>query len=235
MSIIDFAILGVFGLFILIGYHQGFLKAVLNFCNFFISLLGAWWLHSGLAKSFQSVVKISDIIYYSESAEMLKSVENMRLVVSDLTPARLNEILSQLSLPHPLNKLLMHNVTNQVFADLNIVNLRDYLSMTIAHMAINIISFLVVFIIFYLIIALIINLSDYVFKLPVLKYLDNVGGSILGFLQGMMLLFVVFTIVPVILAFIPFDEIRNIIEGSNFARFYYHSNFIIDMIKGVIQ
>ena len=235
MSIVDIAILVVFGLFILIGYHQGFLKAVLNFCNFIISLLGAWWIHGGLAKSFQSVIKVSDIIYYSESAEMLGTVENMRLVVSELTPAKLNEVLSGLNLPHPLSKLLMYNVTNQVFADQNIVNLKDYLSMTIASMAMNIIAFLVVFAIFYLVIALLINLSDYVFKLPVLKYLDTVGGSILGFLQGMLLLFVIFAFVPVVLAFVPFEEVRNIVEESSFARFYYHSNFVIDMIKGFIK
>ena len=235
MILIDLSIFALFILSAVIGYHKGFLKAVLNIATYFMSLLGAWWLYPQLAQTLKASGKVIPIIMnYSESSDMLGSVENVRSVATSLSPEALSDIIGKANLPHPLGILLTQNVGASAFAQDGLVTLGDYLAVTIANMTINIVCFLFVFFIFYLAFNLLISLYDYVFKLPVLKLFDSSSGILLGFLQGFLLMFLVFSIIPVILAFLPFDEILVFIEQSQLGNFYYHSNFIIDLIKGTI-
>lgn len=235
MSYIDLGILGVFMLCILVGYNQGFLKAIFVFANFFVSLFFAFILHKSLAQSLVADGQVlSTIIHFSEASDMLKNVETVRLSIYDITPSSLEQILSYVKLSHPLDILLMENIQNQAFASIGLTTIGEYLGMTIANMAVNIVCFIAVFISLYVCIAIIINLCDYVIGFPVLKYMDSAAGAILGFLQGMLILFIIFLAVPLILAFLPFEELTALINNSSFATFYYRSNFIIDMIKGVI-
>ena len=233
---IDLAIFALFVLFAVVGYHKGFFKAVLNVATYFVSLLGALWLHPQLAQTVKASGKVIPIIInYSESADMLGTVESFRAVATELSPEAMNGILAEANLPHPLSGLLLTNVQNAAFSSDGLITLGDYLSMTIANMAINIVSFLIIFLCFYIVFNLIVSLVDYVFKLPVLKLFNSASGALLGFIQGFLVMFIVFSLVPVVLAFLPFPEISGIIEQSQMGKFYYHSNFIIDMIKGIIK
>ncbi len=59
-------------------------------------------------------------------------------------------------------------------------------------------------------------------------------GGLLGFLRGGLLLFVLFMLVPVMLAFLPFEELQIILSESQLATFFYKGNFMIDLIRGLI-
>lgn len=236
MILFDLAIFVLFVLFAIVGYHKGFFKALLNVATFFVSLLGAWWLHPQLSQTVKASGKVIPVIInYSESADMLGTVESFRAAATELAPETLNDMVAKANLPHPLSGLLLENVKNAAFAPDGLITLGDYLSMTIANMAINIVSFVIIFLCFYIVFNLIVSLVDYVFKLPVLKIFNSASGALLGFIQGFLVMFIVFSLLPVVLAFLPFPEISGIIEQSQMGKFYYHSNFIIDMIKGVIK
>lgn len=236
MSIVDIAIFGILLLCMVAGYYQGFLRSALGMANFFVSMLGAWAIHGALARALEKTHNLVPLlIYYSESSEMLGTVENVRTSIYELNGLQLSDLLSKLSLPHPLNSLLTTNIQNYAFAQSGVSTLGDYLSLTIAHMSVNIVSYLIVFFVLFISISIIIAMCDYVFKFPTLRYMDQVSGALIGFLQGVLLLFVIFIIVPVILAFLPFKEISQFIDNSQFANFYYHNNFILDTIKGVIR
>ncbi len=233
---IDLAILAIFIIFAVVGYHKAFLKSVLSIATYFISLLGAMLVHSQLAQTINASGKVIPLIVnYSESSTMLDSIESFRAVATDLSPDALNAIVAKSNIPYPLSGLMVQNVQNIAFSQDGLITLGDYLSMTIAHMAVNLFSFIFVFICFYLVFSLLINLYDYVFKFPVLKLFDNASGALLGFIQGFLIMFMIFSVVPVVLAFLPFQEISDLIENSGMGKFYYHSNFIIDMIKGIIK
>ncbi len=102
------------------------------------------------------------------------------------------------------------------------------------HMSLNIMSFVIVFAISFVLFSIIINVTDYVFGFPMLKMMDSPAGAVLGLFLGMGLVSVVFMAVPLVLAFLPFDEIIGYVNGSNFVNTYYYNNFLINLIKGTI-
>lgn len=159
MSYIDLGILGIFILGILVGYNQGFLKAIFMFANFFVSLLFAFILHKSLAQSLIADGQIiSTIVHFSEASDMLKNVETVRMSIYDVTPSSLEQILNFVKLSHPLDTLLTANIQDQAFAAQGLTTMGEYLGITIANMSINIVCFIAVFASLYIGIAIIINL-----------------------------------------------------------------------------
>ncbi|NLG38151.1 MAG: CvpA family protein [Clostridiales bacterium] len=235
MNIIDYGIMAFFALSVVAGFYQGFVKTVLGIASFFGAYLFALLSYPSLARWVEGTGKVIPvIIYYSESSDMLGPVENVRLLVSEATAQKLYEILSQVRLPHPLGHLLTQNVLEKAFAPEGIERLGDYLSMTIAHMAVNILAFVALFVVAQAIMSLALYLCDYVFRFPVLRQLDGVMGGLLGFIRGGLFLFVLFTLVPVLLAFLPFEELQIMLGESQLATFFYKGNFMIDMFSGFI-
>jgi uncharacterized membrane protein required for colicin V production len=235
VNVIDYGILALLAVSVVTGYYQGFMKTVAGIATYFASFLAAWLGYPALASWVQGTGKVIPVIvYYSESSDMLGSVSNVQLRVSDITAQKLSEILTQVNLPHPLGRLLTENVLSRVFASQGLETLGDYLSMTIAHMAVNILCFVFIFAAAQAALSLATHLCDDVFHFPVLKQLDGVMGGLLGFLRGGLLLFVLFMLVPVMLAFLPFEELQIILSESQLATFFYKGNFMIDLIRGLI-
>ena len=91
----------------------------------------------------------------------------------------------------------------------------DYVSYTITNVVVNIFSFLVIYIIARIIIALLINAYNYASPLPVLRRFDSLIGGGLGVLRGFLGMFALFMIIPVILVSMPTEVISDIINGSS--------------------
>ncbi len=177
---------------------------------------------------------VPTIVHFSESSQMLGGIEYESINIYNVSYEEIEGIFANLKLPHPLANLALENISNQEYASIGKATLGDYLGLTIGHMSLNIMSFVIVFAISFVLFSIIINVTDYVFGFPMLKMMDSPAGAVLGLFLGMGLVNVVFMAVPLVLAFLPFDEIIGYVNGSNFVNTYYYNNFLINLIKGTI-
>lgn len=235
MNYIDlFAVLLVV-LWILIGYNQGFLKSICNVANIILSLVIALIFYGIMANDITDDPQIiPTVVHFSEASELLGGIETESISIYERPIEELNTLVENTSLPFPLARLLQKNLENQAFASKGIDTLGDYLGQTIGSMTINYISFIIVFAISYTILMILISVADYATDFPVLQSMDAVAGGIGGFIQGLLLLNVIFLGVPLILAFLPFEELMHFVENSSFAKVYYYQNILIRLIRGII-
>ncbi len=235
MNILDILAVAILALSAAAGYYQGLLATTANVAGVFVSLFSANWLSVAAAQSVKQADKvIPALLYYSESADMLGSVDNYRASVTAMTQPALESILRTVQLPYPVDRWLSENVLNLHYASLGLTNLGDYLSRTIAETAVNIGCFLMLFFGIYLAVTLIVNLVHYVVKLPTLKILDGFTGAVLGLGRGVLLVLVVFMVLPVVLSMLPVAQVSEIVEGSQVAGLFYHQNFVLDMVRSYI-
>jgi len=235
MNYIDiFAVLIIF-VGILVGYNQGFLKSMFNIVNIIISILIGLVFYGAVAKDITANPQIMPtVIHFSEASEMLGGIEVEKISVYERTLDDIKIIVNDADLPYPVAELLLKNIEDQAFAGLGYYTLGDYLEQTIGCMTINYVSFAIVFLIVFLIFMVLISISDYVFSFPVLHSMDSVAGGIGGFVQALLLLNIVFLVIPMILTFLPFDELVDMTQGSWFSKIYYFHNILIKMIRGAI-
>ena len=235
MNYIDlFALLIIF-LGILVGYNQGFLKSVFNVANIILSLLIGLAFYGMVSKDIiENEQIIPTVIHFSEASEMLGGIENESISVYEKSYSELEILIENSDLPYPIGRLVLKNIENQAFAKDGIETLGDYLGLTIGSMTVNYVSFTIVFLISFSVLMILISLADYVFEFPILHSMDSVAGAIGGFLQGLLFLNMIFLIVPLVLAFLPCDELMHFVDGSSISRFYYEHNILIKIIKGII-
>ncbi len=105
-------------------------------------------------------------------------------------------------------------------------------SEAIAGFLINIVSFILIVIIFKMLINLIAKGLNLFTRLPVLKQFNRMGGAIAGGLIGIVVTYVVMALVVTLAPVENFDKVTNEIHNSVFAKEMYKNNIILEFISG---
>lgn len=231
MNYIDLAIILLLGLSLLSGFHRGFLVSILSIASYFVSWLAAYMFMPTVASIIRGEQDIvSAMLYYTEGAEKLGSVDISRAIVSQVED--INSVVSGSNLPYPINSLVESNIVGEVFRDQGLNTVGEYFNQTIVNVAINVVSFLAVFLLVSLILSFVIRGADFIAKLPVLHQFDRLLGAGFGLIRGFLIVFLIFMIVPLVLTVLPFQFIQLYIEESTLGSFFYSSNFLLGLIPG---
>lgn len=244
LNLLDYAILLTIAVFVVAGIHNGFLVSILNNAAYLLSLVAAYIFHPAVSAMLMNRYDdlYTSIVYYAEGEEKLAFLEQAKIPIQNLSPDGLNKIVegSGSALPQPVDNLIVSNIQNQVFADNGATTIGDYYNHTIACFVINVFAFLLLFIVVKAVLGFVIHGLDYVTKFPVLRQFDGILGGAMGFLQSILILYIVFTLVPAAVVLMPASDkaaassnlITDFIRASKFGTMFYEHNFILSMIKG---
>lgn len=238
MNLLDYAIIGVLVLSVVWGIYQGFLVSVLKVVSFFISWAAAFLFYPSLAKFIQLKTGLVDtMLYFSEGADRIakQSADFARMPITQIPADKMNELIVGAQFPKNVEVLLRENIVNQVFSKQGLSTLAEYFNYTLVYIIVNVLSFLLIYIAVSMVLGLLINMTNAVVRLPVLKQFDSLLGGCFGLIRGIFLVFVLFIIVPITLAVVPVGlDLSKYIHGSALAPFFYQTNFITDVLRGVI-
>ncbi len=229
MNVVDYVILGVIGLSVLFGIYRGFVASVLNMGGCLISFGLSFWLYPKVSNVLIQNETLQNLIFqYTDARSRTGDLSLALTKAVQLTQDQINEVLTRVQLPAPLNTLLEVNLENHVFQDSTVI---DYVSKTILSACTNIICFLICFIGLYLVISIVLNLIRAVFRFPLLKQLDWLAGGAFGLARGVVFCYALFAVVPLALTMIPFDGVSELIDQSQLAAFFDNGNLILSIMN----
>ena len=107
----------------------------------------------------------------------------------------------------------------------------DYVNQTVLSVSINVLCFLLCFALCSIAVHILSNLLRAVFRFPVLKHFDWLAGGAFGLLIGVMLCFVIFTVLPLLESVIPLPEFRALVDASSLAKVFENGNLIISIMN----
>ncbi|MBQ6173228.1 MAG: CvpA family protein [Clostridia bacterium] len=222
MNIVDLVIIAVIAASVLFGVYRGFVASVLNTGGCIFAFILAIWAYPLIAGPIQSNTQLqSTLLNYSNALTRMGDKALGSTVVSQ-SQAGLSSlaqrVVERVNLPAPISDMLARNLTGQVYEAGSTV--QDYVSRTIITACVNIFSFLLCFALIYLVLSLVLSAVRAVFKLPVLKQLDGLAGAGFGLLRAVLILFVLFTLIPVAETFVPMEAVREQINASSLAGFF---------------
>lgn len=234
MNLLDLAALFVFALFILGGMYRGFLYNALSVGAYMVSwLLGILLMPLGSHAVKNSADLYNMMLYYTEGSEYVHDAELARTTISSLSVNRLKAIIEEANLPYPMGKAIARNIATEAFSGQSITTLGDYFNQTIVSVFINILVFILLFLAIRGVLAFVINGVDYARTLPQLRSGDRLLGAGLGVVRGILALFLVFMLFPIVLTIMgDFSVITDLVEGSLLSSFFYRSNFLLGMMPG---
>jgi len=232
MNIVDWIIIGVIGISVLFGLYRGFVSSVLNVGGGLASFLGAFWLYPKAAELIQSNESLRmTLAHYLEPGSGL-DLAMAQAPVAVLHGNGVQQVLDRMQLPTPLDTILRVNMENNVFANLNLTTVSEYVNQTILQASINILCFVVCFIVMYFLLSCLFNMIRAVFRFPQLKQLDSIAGGVFGLLRGLLVCLVVFTLVPLVQTMVPLDMISDLLEESTLAPVFMNGNLITAIMNG---
>ena len=224
----DYVIIGVVAVSVLYGLYRGFVASVLSMGGGLISFLAAFKLYPKLAALIQNNEELQrTLLHYTDASSRIGDLELALTNVVNLGREGIQQVLSNVKLPAPLDSILQVNLENLAYGSQGAAStVSDYVNQTILQASINIICFLVCFAGVYIVFSLLLNLIRAVFRFPVLKQLDSLAGGVFGLLRGVLLCLIVFTLIPLVQTMLPMDFINELIEGSQLAPIFMNGNLI---------
>jgi len=232
MNIIDILILIVLGASVIFGMYRGFISGVLSVAALIGSAALAFMFSGDLAAWLKGNQTLVDtLMYYTDAGSRVSSLDLSLLPVSQVSDSALAQILKSANLPDAFSSALITNIREAGAAAS--MTIAQMLSETIVSVSISILSFLCCFFVVYLAATFVIHLINYVFELPVLRHLDALIGGAFGLVRGVLLLYILFMLVPIVLAVAPVEQISDLIAASRMAPMF-DSQLILSILRQAI-
>ncbi len=226
-------ILIVLGLCILAGYYRGVIYSAisigLTLLSFFLAL--------AMIPAVSGPVRESDtlyggLLYYFEGYEYVSrtSVEMIHDPIASLDEEELDFVIKNADMPLPFGRAVRKNIRNEAYADSGITTLGDYFNQTIVDVVLNLLSLLFLFICIRIFLGFVLRMIDYGRRgLPALKRYDAIYSCGIGFLHGVVLLYIFFLLVPILLVVVP-PRFSSLITDNPLGGFFYRMNPFMWMI-----
>ena len=152
--------------------------------------------------------------------------------VSSLSNEQITEFVQKTGLPNPFTKNLEFNLTNQCLEGLD--SLGEYIDYTVANTIVNLMSFIIIFLVLQLLSTIVISLIRNITDLPVLRRYDSLSAGALGFFRGGLFLFIAFAFLPLLYLIIPAHFLERFLGSSKLLDFFLDANFFTAFVKGFI-
>jgi len=233
MNIIDILILIIIGVSVIFGMHRGFISGVLSMAALIGAALLAFMTSGDLAAWLKgNETLVETLMYYTDAGSRVSNLDLSLMSISQVSSSSLAQILSSANLPAAFESAFITAVENaSASMTAGAMTIAELLSQTIVNVSISILSFLICFFLAYVVATFVIHLVNYVFELPVLRHLDALIGGIFGLARGVLLVFILFALIPIVLAVAPVEMIEEIIAASKLAPMF-DSQLILSILRG---
>ncbi len=200
----DLILIGIIALFTFIGYKQGLVKSAIKILSFLIAIVIAFVLYRPVSNFIINNTTIDD------------NIKNT--IIEKIKPEGIDA---------------HQELTEEDKSKLNIAgiasNTIDEIASTFTINLIEIATLLLIFIIVKIGLKFVTVLSDFITKLPILKQINKLGGTIYGIIEGII---IVYTLLAVVYLITPLlnTPILDSINESIITKEIYNNNIILNMI-----
>lgn len=231
MNIVDLIILGIIGISAIFGAYRGFINTVGSFLGTIISIISGLIFAPNLALSLGSSPEVSRV--FSNITDSIARVGDIDLAserVINISQELINKVVKSVGLPDAINQVLENNIKSGAFKVDGLETVNDYVSSTIVSVGINVLCFLAVFLVSFIVIKIILSLIHHVFSMPVLRQLDGLAGALVGVLRGALVIYVLMIAMPVIRTAFPKGELDLILNKSQFMPYFENLSLFLKVV-----
>lgn len=233
MNVVDIVILAIVAVSVIYGFYHGFVQTVLSVACCLAAIVLAFNFGprlSGVLRSNQGVT--STLATYTDAVARVGDYELASTPVEDMSENVVEQVLSSVKLPDSIAAILRSNLTSDAFAGTGLTTVNDYVSNTVVAAAVNVLCFVLCFIAAYAVLSVVVSLIKHVFRFPLLKAMDWLAGGAFGLARGVLLVYVLFLLVPVVSTILPLDGLDALLDQSRLAGLFASDGFFAGVIAG---
>jgi uncharacterized membrane protein required for colicin V production len=213
-------ILGIIIVNAFIGRKVGLIKIIFSLFSFIIALMLTVW----ISPSVKGMLKNNETFYEKAS----QKVENMLFEEQKETDDT-DDMIEGLPLPKSIKETLKENKDKQE------ANIKAYVITQVTDMAINALAFVLTFVVVFVALWIVSICLNIVSKLPILNQLNKLTGFLVGGLQGLIIVWILFIIITLFSGTALGGKAYEQIESSMILSYLYDKNFLLNIIMNAAK
>ncbi len=211
--IVDLIIGVIIILFLIIGYKRGLVFCLINLATFIVAIVLAFALCSPVAELVKNTTEID---------------ENMKsFIVSHMPGGEEIDLKANEQLPEPIKNAIDGSVASINEAKEKAI---DATATEITNNVLKAICFVGIFILVKVLMWVLKLVSRIFTKIPVIEQINSLGGMIVGTLEGIIIVYVVFGVISLISPMLTNTAIVDSINDSFFGKMMYNNNIVVKYI-----
>jgi uncharacterized membrane protein required for colicin V production len=213
-------VIGIIVINALIGRRIGLIKIVFSLFSFIIALVLSTW----ISPSINGVLKNNEVIY--EKVE--NRVEDMLFKEQETTTDE-DDIIEGLPLPMSIKESLRESKSKQES------NIKTYITTHVTEIVIKSLAFILTFVVVFVGIWVLSIALNIISKLPILNQINKLAGLLVGGLQGVIIVWIIFILITVFSGTELGGSAFGQIEGSTILGFLYDKNILLNTVLDAVK
>lgn len=202
--LVDLIVVGIIALFTFLGYKQGLVKAAIKILSFFIAIIVALVLYRPISNAIINNTQIDENI--------------TNTIMEKITPEGISS-KDEVEMTDNLAIKLVGEATSTI----------EEISNAFAIKLIEVCVLLLLYIVIKIALRFILALTDIITKLPLIKQINKLGGTIYGVVKGVIMVYVILGVIYLVAPIIN-KNVSNAIDKSFITKNLYNNNIILKII-----
>lgn len=257
MNGLTIVVLAIFLVFMGLGFARGLIKSIFKIVITALAMILAYLLSpiiSGLIIEYTNIdnnirnkiyAVIEEKVEEKIQEELSDSIgqvdgalaEQLTQQYLEQEPNRNNQIdfIQNMKIPEFLQKALIDNNHIEMKQEIGVTTFYDYVSTYLARMIVNAIGFFCTFLFLTLLFNVTLLLMNMVMKLPGLNMVNRLGGAVFGFVEALLIIWIVFVVIDMAVGTKMGGNLMQQISDSKLLTMIYDKNIIAQFIESIIK
>lgn len=224
---------GVFiALMVGIGIKRGMIKMAFSLVSMIVVII----LVNVLTPPTKELLKQTPI--YTQINESIEAYveDNMKSATEELTETGVNaqkQIINGLPLPNYITESLIENNNEEQYEALEVSTFAEYIAASLSNTVLSVVTYILLFIVISILIRVLIHVLDIIAKLPLLRTFNMAGGAVIGFVEGILIVWLACIIVTAFSTTAWGQATCQAIRDNGMLSFIYDNNVLQNMISGI--
>lgn len=223
------AVLALIAAACIMGFRKGFVKEIVSVFFMLISFLLVWAVNPYVNTFVKEYTPVYDTIQDKCQTLVSEQIGNKKT----LDKEEQNQVMENMELPDLLKNALVENNTAETYRYLAVSTFTEYISDSLAVMAVNGISFLISFVLSAAVIKLLGFILNVLTKLPVINGINKIAGAAVGGIKCIIFIWIAFLVLTLLCNTTLGQQGMALIQQDTFLNFLYSQNVFVKVFMSV--
>lgn len=223
------AVLALIAAACIMGFRKGFVKEIVSVFFMLISFLLVWAVNPYVNTFVKEYTPVYDTIQDKCQTLVSEQIGNKKT----LDKEEQNQVMENMELPDLLKNALVENNTAETYCYLAVSTFTEYISDSLAVMAVNGISFLISFVLSAAVIKLLGFILNVLTKLPVINGINKIAGAAVGGIKCIIFIWIAFLVLTLLCNTTLGQQGMALIQQDAFLNFLYSQNVFVKVFMSV--
>lgn len=227
---LDLGIIGVILFFGIVGYHRGLIKTLMTLLSSVIALILSFIMYPMI----NALLRLTPIYTYTNKW-VAHRIEGINFGTGVQTQG--SAIIENITwMPSFISEELIKNNNQEVYKLLNVSSITDYISSYLTNIIISLLAVIITWLILKILLVFFLETANGIAShVPIVSNINKVGGGLIGIGKGLLAIWIICLVVPIIITYPIFEGINSYIIESYVGKWLYENNMILMAFNSIFN